>query len=119
MNLRKSFSKYNAKRVTIDGIKFDSKAEGEYYLFLKNSDNFEILDMQTKIYLSRAKLLYKPDFLVKDHIEKSVYYIDIKGLETPVFKLKKRLWKAYIKDELRLIKKSGKNFKTIEVINGT
>lgn len=28
-------SKYNAKKVEIDGIKFDSKAEGEYYLHLK------------------------------------------------------------------------------------
>ena len=32
-------SKYNAKKVEIDGIKFDSKAEGEYYLHLKATSN--------------------------------------------------------------------------------
>ncbi|MCC0650786.1 DUF1064 domain-containing protein, partial [Clostridioides sp. ZZV15-6598] len=29
-------SKYNNKKTTIDGIKFDSKDEAEYYLYLKD-----------------------------------------------------------------------------------
>lgn len=28
-------SKYGAKKIVIDGLKFDSKDEGNYYLYLK------------------------------------------------------------------------------------
>ncbi|HBF3147915.1 TPA: DUF1064 domain-containing protein, partial [Clostridioides difficile] len=38
-------SKYNNKKIVIDGIKFDSKDESEYYLYLKEKkENGEIKD---------------------------------------------------------------------------
>ncbi|WP_156656558.1 DUF1064 domain-containing protein, partial [Fructilactobacillus florum] len=50
--LQKSHNKYHAKKMTIDGIKFDSKAEAQYYrLYASNSqksvsihESFVILD---------------------------------------------------------------------------
>lgn len=111
-----AWHKYGAKKTEIDGIKFDSKAEAEFYLYLKKSETIKIVEMQPKIYLTKARILYKPDFLVKDH--EGDYYIDVKGMETPVFKIKKRLWKAYIDMPLHIIKKSGKKFKTVEVVHG-
>ena len=109
-------TKYSAIKTTVNGVKFDSKAEAEYYLFLKGLCDVEILDLQPKIYLTTAKILYKPDFYVKDLITKESYYIDVKGMCTPVFMIKKRLWKAYRTERLLLVKKSGKTFKVMEDI---
>ena len=52
-------NKYRNKKVEIDGIKFDSKHEGEYYLYLKKLKNFAIY-----------------------HWNGEVEYIDVKGMET-------------------------------------
>ncbi|WP_054691045.1 DUF1064 domain-containing protein [Fructilactobacillus florum] len=41
--LQKSHNKYHAKKMTIDGIKFDSKAEAQYYrLYASNSQKKRI-----------------------------------------------------------------------------
>ena len=43
-------SKYNNKKVVIDGIKFDSGKEGEYYLLLKDRlANGEISNLQRQV----------------------------------------------------------------------
>lgn len=107
-------SKYGAVKTIADGIKFDSKAEAEYYLHLKLS-GVKIIELQPKLYFTKAKILYKPDFLIEEN--DIGIYIDVKGLETPIFKLKKRLWKAYCLNELRLVKKKGKSFIVTERIN--
>ena len=94
-------SKYGAKKTVVDGIKFDSKTEAEYF-----SQNKPLIkELQPKIYLTKARILYKPDFLLK-----SGEYVDVKGFETPVFKLKKKLWKFYGAGKLLIIKKKGRSF---------
>jgi predicted nuclease of restriction endonuclease-like RecB superfamily len=108
-------SKYKAIKTVIDGVKFDSKGEAEYYLHLI-ATGVNVLQLQPKIYLTDARILYKPDFLIKEN--GVLIYVDYKGMETPVFKIKKRLWKKYIDAPLRIVKKSGKNFKIVEEING-
>jgi predicted nuclease of restriction endonuclease-like RecB superfamily len=105
--------KYNAKKTVRHGIKFDSLAEADYFDELIKTHEVEC---QPKIYLSKAKILYKPDFKIIE--DGKVIYIDVKGMETPVFKIKKRLWKAYQSDELRIIKRSGKRFKLAETVHG-
>lgn len=110
------WNKYGARKVTIDGITFDSKLEAAYYVYLRDNETVSIIELQPKVYLTKARILYKPDFLVKDH--EGFYYIDVKGMETAVFKIKKRLWRAYIDKPLHIIKKKGKSFKTSEVVNG-
>ena len=43
-------SKYNNKKVVIDGIEFDSKKEGNYYLFLKQREREgEISGLQLQV----------------------------------------------------------------------
>lgn len=101
--------KYGAKVTWVDGIRFDSMAEAEFYRRVKT----DIEELQPKVYLTRAKLLYKPDFLMKDGT-----YIDIKGMETPVFKLKKRLWKHYGPGRLEIWVKKGSNFIVTETVDG-
>jgi predicted nuclease of restriction endonuclease-like RecB superfamily len=103
--------KYKAIRTEIDGIKFDSKAEAEYYLYLLQEKRLGLIDkieVHPKIYLTDARILYISDFLITEGDKK--YYIDIKGMQTPVFRLKLKLWKFYGAGELRLIKKSGNRF---------
>ncbi len=107
-------NKYGAKRKEVDGINFHSTSEADYYIHLKE-EGVNIVELQPKVRLTKANLLYKPDFLIEE--DGVLVYIDVKGFETPVFKIKKRLWKAYREDELRLVKRSGKKFKTIERIN--
>ena len=50
---------------------------------------------------------YVPDFLVT-YNDGQVMYIDVKGMETPVFRMKLKLWKKYGPGKLRLVKQSGK-----------
>ena len=100
--------KYGAKKTIIDGITFDSKMEARYYLGLKlraKAGEIEIISLQPKVYLTEAKILYKPDFFIW---EKGVgnIYIDVKGPTTPVFKIKMRLWKKYGPGILRVVYKN-------------
>ena len=113
----RSKNKFRNKKVTIDGIKFDSIAEGDYYIFLKNLEQFQglkILELQPKVYMTKARILYKPDFLIEQDGLKT--WIEVKGFETPVYKLKLRLWKFYGPGILHVVKKNRFGFETIERI---
>jgi predicted nuclease of restriction endonuclease-like RecB superfamily len=113
------FSKYKAKKTTIDNIKFDSKAEANYYLYLKQKENLgiiEILETQPKVYLTDARILYKPDFLYLIRGVGKKVYVDVKGFSTPVFQIKKRLWKFYGPENLEIVKIKGKVFECEVVI---
>ena len=112
------FNKYKNTRVIVDGIKFDSKAESEYYLHLCQMLKLgliESFERQPKVYLSKAKILIKPDFVITENGK--THYVDVKGVLTPVFSLKARLWAAYMDKPLKLVKKYAKGFREIKVIN--
>ena len=70
----------------------------------------EILDLQPKIYLSRAKILYKPDFEIVDKTTGEVVWVDTKGFDTVVSRIKQRLWKRYGNGTLRIISSYGNRF---------
>lgn len=92
-------SKYNAKKVVIDNIKFDSKAEAAYYQqlkLLKMSGEVVSFDLQPEFILQDSfvkngkkyhAIKYRADFLVryKDGHEE---LIDVKGMLTNEFILK-------------------------------
>ena len=91
-------SKFGAVKVIIDGIKFDSKAEGRRYGQLKL---LEIAGEITKLELQpRYDLIindvkcgfYKADFRYLDNGKLVVE--DVKGMKTPIYNLKKKLVKA-------------------------
>lgn len=102
-------SKYNSVKTVIDGIKFDSRAEANYYLSLRLSESanlLKIVELQPKVYLTDARILYKPDFLIERNGE--MVYIDVKGMKTAVFAIKKRLWVYYGAGMLEIVKKGKK-----------
>ncbi len=111
---KQKVNKYQNIKTTVDGIRFDSKAEAEYYLELK-INGVKIEEMQPKVYLSKAKILYKPDFVIIEDGKR--VWIDVKGAATPVFNLKARLWKAYGPGDLRIVKRVKNAFIIDKTIN--
>lgn len=109
-------SKYGAKQTEIDGIVFDSKLESRYYIFLKEKKkNKEIKDfeLQPKFLLQGAftrkdgkKILpihYIADFKVM-HNNGEIEIVDVKGVETSDFKIKKKMfWFCFPNLDLSII----------------
>lgn len=110
-------SKYGAKKTWLDGICFDSKAEANYYAMLKmlvragEIDGFayhgNIVCTEGEKSEHRA-VLYETDFIVFKP-DGTYDIIDVKGMETPVFKNKvKAIREKYPKIRIRLEKNGGK-----------
>lgn len=121
-------SKYGAKKVTIDGITFDSKAEGRYYehlLKLKKAGLVEDFQMQKPFTLLdrfahpqtgrivRA-ITYKADFEVL-YTDGRIEVVDIKGFLTPEFKIKAKMFMFRYQIPLKLLKWSAASKKFVEV----
>ena len=84
-------NKYGAKATHVDGIRFDSKREARYYEQLKlrvESGEVRYFLRQVPIHLPGGTRLVI-DFL-EFHTDGSVRYVDVKGRETPAFKIKRR-----------------------------
>jgi hypothetical protein len=102
-------SKYNAKKVEIDGFVFDSKVEAMYYLYLKElKEKGEVLDftMQKEFILQEGyinpegkkikPIKYIADFEVL-YTDGTRRVIDIKGMPTPEARLKKKMFEKIYK----------------------
>ncbi|HAO6064176.1 TPA: DUF1064 domain-containing protein [Listeria monocytogenes] len=114
-------SKYNAKKVVIDNIKFDSKAEAAYYQqlkLLKMSGEVVSFDLQPEFILQDSfvkngkkyhAIKYRADFLVryKDGHEE---LIDIKGMLTKEFRIKQKLFELRYMQSIKCLKLKGRNF---------
>jgi len=92
-------SKYRNKKVVIDGIAFDSQAEGRRYSDLKllsMGRAITELELQPRydFELNGVKIgFYKADFRYIENGETVVE--DVKGIKTPVYNLKKRMMRAF------------------------
>lgn len=100
-------SKFHAYKATIDGIQFDSLNESRYYVFIKQiRDNkqetehgkllsFEMQKPYTIVpaYVKNGHRIRKMEYLadfVLHYEDGTERVIDVKGVETEVFKLKKK-----------------------------
>jgi hypothetical protein len=102
----------------IEGIRFDSKMEAEYYLILKTElekGSIASLTLQPKYILQDdPKIQYVADFEVM-HLWGEVETIDVKGMETPAFKMKKKLFaKVYEDRKLTLITKHNGQWRELD-----
>jgi len=107
-------SKYNAKKVEVDGHSFSSKIESEYYLYLKEQLKYgKIGDFTTQPrYLlqekfkkngkSFRKIEYVADFEVM-HRDGSIEVIDIKGMILPTFAIKQKLFERLYPDRTLIL----------------
>lgn len=91
-------SKFGNKKTVIDGHAFSSKLEGAVYQLLKlreKAGELELVKLQGLTYLTRSRILYKPDFECIDNATGRHFWVEAKGAITPVWMIKKRLWKNY------------------------
>lgn len=109
-------NKYRNKKIIIDGIKFDSIAEGSRYKELKLLEKGNYItelklqpkfELQEKYTNSKGEhiraITYRADF---SYIENGKLIVeDVKGMETKEFKLKKKMFEYKYKNiDFRLIK---------------
>lgn len=93
-------NKYNAQAVEVDGIRFASKAEAKRYGQLKLLEMAGyirdiVLQPKFPIEIKGKKVgSYAADFSYFDRITGKRTYEDVKGVKTPVYKLKKKLVEA-------------------------
>lgn len=84
--------KYNNQPTTRDGIRFASKKEATYYerlLIRQRTGEVSHFLMQVPFHLP-GNTKYVLDFLIFYTDGRAPDYVDVKGSETPVFRLKKR-----------------------------
>jgi len=96
-------SKYKSKKVTEDGITFDSHEESEYYKYLlklKAEGKILNFELQPKYVLipkfekygkTHRETTYTPDFLIY-HLDGTEELIDVKGFSTQQGELRRKLF---------------------------
>ncbi len=110
-------TKYHSVKVEADGRIFDSKMERDYYIFelLPKLQSGEIVKIQFQ-----PRFLLQPAFWKKGKRYRAIEYvadfkvvykdghkeiIDVKGFQTAVFQLKRKLFEYKYKDlELKVVK---------------
>jgi len=116
---KQSKSKYRAQKVTFDGITFDSKKEGLYYLKLKDMERCgEISNLRLQVPFELIPAIYEDevvhlktkDKVVPRCVQKAVHYIadfvyekdgkeyvvDTKGVRLGEYILKKKMMYALL-----------------------
>ena len=105
--------KYNAKKIVVDGIKFDSKKEAARYEVLKGLElvgKIDRLELQPRFVLMDGfryegkavrKIEYVADFLYRDLSTCELIVEDVKGVKTDVYKLKKKLFLKHYGNEYK------------------
>lgn len=101
---KKSYNKYQNKKVSIDGIVFDSTKEANRYKelrLLESAGEIKDLRMQVKYELQPKFIIdgktirainYLADFVYYDCDQKCEVVEDVKGFRTEVYKLKKKMF---------------------------
>lgn len=115
MYRRYAGNKYGNIKTEVDGIKFDSKKEANRYQelkVLKSIGKIENLKLQPRYELQPKyringrnirNLEYKADFEYVDRKTGEIITEDVKGMKTPVYKIKKKLFEYKYNREIKEI----------------
>ncbi|MEK3993680.1 DUF1064 domain-containing protein [Psychrobacillus sp. FSL K6-2365] len=107
-------TKYNSKKIELDGHVFDSKAEARYYeelklqqeqskiLFFRLQPRYELQESFKKCGKLHRKIEYVADFEIH-HLDGSIETIDVKGFETTDFAIKRKLFEKKFPHKLTLL----------------
>lgn len=100
-------SKYRNEKVTVFGQKFDSKKEGERYIYLlarerrgeisklRLQPEYDIVIRGVAVKFDNGRQMrYRADFEYVDNKTATTIIEDVKGMKTPVYKIKKALMRA-------------------------
>ena len=85
-------SKYGAKATVVDGIRFDSKKEAMYYsqLKLRVSAGEVLMFLRQVPFHLPGGVRYVVDFQ-EFHADGLIHFVDVKGMQTADFKMKKKM----------------------------
>lgn len=99
----KAKPKYNAKPTEVDGIRFDSRKEARYYnnLVLRQKANEVLFFLRQVPFHLPGKATYRVDFM-EFHSDGSVHFVDVKGVKTKDFILKKKLVESLYPVEIEI-----------------
>ena len=104
-------SKYGAQKTVVDNIRFDSKREAEYYAELQlRARAGEVVGVELQrpfpLIVGNGEVIgtYKSDFCYFDCVEDRFRVIDVKGYDTAVSKLKRKIVRAVYGVEVEIIK---------------
>jgi hypothetical protein len=89
------------------GYSFASKLERELFLLLKlmeKAGELKEIQVQCHVYLTRARIAYIADFKAHDVELGQDVYFEAKGFETPIWRIKRKLWTVYGPGVLRVYK---------------
>lgn len=110
--VRYNKNKFNAIPQIVDGIRFDSKAEAEFYRILKQDSSISHVDCHVPVTLN-AGLRLNIDFMVY-RTNQYVEAIEVKGKETSEFKRMRKLFDAvHPLAPLKVFQKKGKKWVAI------
>jgi len=109
-------NKYNNRKTIVDGITFDSKKEADFYCQLKLlkqageikdfglQEKFELVPTFRKNGTTYRAITYIADFVIENN-DGTMEVVDVKGVETQVFKIKKKLFEYRYPDlKLKIVK---------------
>lgn len=111
--------KYKNKETKASGRSFSSKGEAGCFQMLElmeRAGQIEILQAQDHVYLTDARILYIADFKIFDKEIGQTVWIEYKGFETDVWRIKRRLWIHYGPGQLRVYKGYGDRLRITETI---
>lgn len=111
--MKTRFSKYGSQKVSVAGRSFGSKLEKDLFIELMLEEKGGLLKnlrQQVSVYLTNARIQYIADFSAEVAIgvdAGQVVYYEAKGFETPVWRIKRRLWIHYGPGILLVYKRQG------------
>lgn len=91
-------NKYRNKRVNVDGINFDSKAEAAFYgelKLLEKGGEISQLEVHKRFPVEingQKAFTYVCDFYYFDHLKREYIVADVKGVKTATYRLKKKIF---------------------------
>lgn len=112
-------TKYKNTRVNHSGYSFASRSEGELFDLLKlmeKSGEIKNIQVQASVRLTKAAIVYIADFKYFNIKDGTDEWAEFKGLETDVWRIKRRLWKCYGPGRLLVYKKNGQRIFLSEVL---
>lgn len=120
MFTRNPKSKYGNDRVQSAGMSFQSNGERDCYqllMLLERAGNIKFVKPQDHVYLTEARIAYVADFKVLDleHGGQETW-VEFKGFETDVWRIKRRLWMFYGPGPLWVYKGHGLRMNRVETI---
>jgi hypothetical protein len=115
-----SEQKYSNKKVEHAGHWFDSKLEAALYdLLVLRERAGEIRDLSHQpgtVFLSAARIQYRPDFRFTNCASGEVEYAESKGYPDAKWPLKKKMWRFYGPGKLEIWMGSYRSPKLVETI---